>query len=125
MMLLGEFFTIESLQTDANTIKATLVINPHHRIFDGHFPGLPVVPGVCMVQMIKETLEQATGSQTRLLQADHLKFLAVIDPRQVLRVQADLNFSPQINQGILLVASLRNETTTFFKCKAVLALIAA
>jgi 3-hydroxyacyl-[acyl-carrier-protein] dehydratase len=118
-MLLGDFFTIEKLQTEGNAIKTILVINPRHRIFDGHFPGLPVVPGVCMLQMIKETLEQVAQVQTRLVRADHLKFLSVIDPRQIQRVGAELHYSHGVNQEISLVASLFNEGTTFFKCKAV------
>ena len=30
-----------------------VMLNPQHAIYNGHFPQQPVVPGVCMLQMIK------------------------------------------------------------------------
>ena len=80
-MLSGEFFTIRSMDMEAGSVKAVLELNAAHDIFSGHFPGRPVVPGVCMMQIVKEIMENITGTPLLLSKADLMKFLVVIDPR--------------------------------------------
>lgn len=113
MILLGDFFTIDTLENG----NATLRLNPAHRIFDGHFPGQPVVPGVCMMQMMKEILETMLGQETRLISAASAKFLAMIDPRQTPVVQAELAI--RTDSDIVLEGRLFWEGTTFLKYRAV------
>jgi 3-hydroxymyristoyl/3-hydroxydecanoyl-(acyl carrier protein) dehydratase len=56
-MLLNSFYTLEAApETTPTRVQATIRLNPDHAIFAGHFPGQPVVPGVCMLQIIKELL---------------------------------------------------------------------
>ncbi len=89
-MLLGDFFTIHHLEETGFDIKAGLVINAGHKIFEGHFPGQPVVPGVCMMQMVKEIMEQVIGEKTNLIRAYEMKFLAIINPQENNAIQAAL-----------------------------------
>ena len=63
-MLLNDFFTIRDKVTSETEIWAELIINSNHKIFEGHFPNQPVVPGVCMMQMIKEITENVIGKPT-------------------------------------------------------------
>ncbi|MEP7278535.1 MAG: 3-hydroxyacyl-ACP dehydratase, partial [Bacteroidota bacterium] len=65
-MLAGSFYTIVSPVIEPENIRAILKINPDHAIFKGHFPGQPVVPGVCMMQIVKELMETGTGRRLRL-----------------------------------------------------------
>ncbi len=102
-----------------DTIRATLELNAGHRIFEGHFPGQPVVPGVCMIQMVKELLETATGKRMLLRQADHIKFLSVIDPTQYKPVQAEIRYSDTGNSEWRVAASLHCGETVCFKLKGV------
>jgi 3-hydroxyacyl-[acyl-carrier-protein] dehydratase len=66
MILLGDFFEIVSLETEEGNINALIEINAEHNIFEGHFPGQPVVPGVCQMQMIKEILEQVLEKEIQI-----------------------------------------------------------
>lgn len=79
-MLQNELYTIESLEKDEESAKAVINLNVLHPIFKGHFPGQPVLPGACMLQMIKEMMELVTGNSLQLTKANHLKFIALIDP---------------------------------------------
>jgi 3-hydroxyacyl-[acyl-carrier-protein] dehydratase len=117
MILQGDFFDISSLETADFDIKADLVINAGHKIFEGHFPGQPVVPGVCMMQMVKEILEQVIGKETNLIKAHEMKFLAVIDPRQNNIIQAALKYSLEEGKNINVSASLFKNELTHFKFK--------
>lgn len=79
-MLQNDLYTIESLEKDEESAKAVISLNILHPIFKGHFPGQPVLPGACMLQMIKELMELVTGKSLQMLKANHLKFIALIDP---------------------------------------------
>ena len=119
MILKNDFYTITSLTADNEIAEASLELNPAHPIFEGHFPGQPVVPGVCMVQMIKEILETVTGKTLMLKQSDHIKFLSVINPAEAKPVQASVKFSERENDELHVVASLSCEERICLKLKAV------
>lgn len=85
-MLKNSFFSFRPAeQTDADphdpSLKFVLTLNPEHPIYKGHFPGNPVVPGVCQIRMIHELLEEQLQVPLRLTASDQIKFLRMIDPR--------------------------------------------
>ena len=116
-MLQGNFFNISNLEIIGFDIKADLLINTSHKIFEGHFPGQPVVPGVCMMQMVKEIMEQVMGKKTDLIKAYEMKFLAIIDPRQNNIISATLKYVIEENGNINVVATFFKEERTHFKFK--------
>ena len=118
-MLQGNFFTITAIQTEISSAKAVLKINPAHEIFAGHFPGTPVVPGVCMMQIVKEILEDVLAKDINLIKADHVKFLTVINPQKISSVQLDLKYTIRDTQDIITMASLYNDGVVYFKFKGV------
>jgi 3-hydroxyacyl-[acyl-carrier-protein] dehydratase len=81
-ILLNDFFEIINLDVspDKDTVNARIKISPDHKIFNGHFPDFPVVPGVCMIQMIKETLSEVLDEELFLVKGDNIKFLKIITP---------------------------------------------
>jgi len=91
-MLLNNFYTISSFEfSDAkDRISARLFFNKEHPIFGGHFPGNPIVPGVCTVQIIREILEKALEKQFMLTIASNIKYLGFINPVTTSEVQFDL-----------------------------------
>ncbi len=119
MILLGDFFTLTQRDSSPGVIKAKLSINKAHRIFDGHFPGLPVVPGVCMLQMIREIMEVHLERNFDITASDNMKFLSVINPEQNADVDASINYTEQADV-VSINATLFAGTTTFFKLKATL-----
>jgi 3-hydroxyacyl-[acyl-carrier-protein] dehydratase len=122
-MLQGDFFEINDLEVQDFTIKADLEINAHHKIFQGHFPEQPVVPGVCMMQMVKEIMEQVTQRKTNLVKAGEMKFLAVIDPTQNNIIQATLKYAVEEGDCISVSATLFKNELVHFKFKGVFKII--
>ncbi len=123
MILLNDFFTISDKVSSETEIWAELFINADHKIFEGHFPKQPVVPGVCMMQMIKEIYEEVTGNPTNLVQAAELKFLAVINPLENNLVHASIKIAAEENGMININASIFKDDLVHFKCKAKFQLI--
>ncbi len=117
MMLLGDFFTINNLENSASDIKADLIINADHKIFEGHFPGQPVVPGVCMMQMVKEIVEKVMGKKTDLIKAHEMKFLAIIDPVKNNTISAILKYTVEENGNLVVSATFFKEELIHYKFK--------
>jgi 3-hydroxyacyl-[acyl-carrier-protein] dehydratase len=116
MLLETDFFTISNLTDSGADANAELIINADHKIFDGHFPGQPVVPGVCMMQMLKEVLEQVTGKKTNLVKAHEMKFLAILNPTQNNIISATLKYTETEN-SIAVSATFFKEELVHFKFK--------
>ena len=57
-----------------------------HLIYQAHFPGEPVTPGVCIIQMAKELLEDYLQHDFEIKQVKNVKFLSVISPTKTPRV---------------------------------------
>ena len=81
-MLLNDLYTINDVRKDNanNAVKISITLNPSHRIFPGHFPGNPVLPGVCTVQIIKELLSDHLKKELILKKAGTIKYLSFINP---------------------------------------------
>ena len=121
-MLLNDFFTINDTVKSETEIWAELRINANHKIFEGHFPNQPVVPGVCMMQMVKEILELVVGKETNLMQAADMKFLAVINPQENNLIHASIKYTVDETGAINVVASLFKDELVHFKFKGQFAL---
>lgn len=114
-MLLNDFYTIEELQGT----HAVLALNAAHPIFAGHFPGQPVVPGACELQMVSEMLSYIEGVEYRLQKADQVKFLTPVDPRRYPRLELTLRYERE-DMGkpagpLRVTATLAGGDTTFLK----------
>lgn len=81
-MLLNNLYKIQSLTANENIIQATVELMAVHDIFKGHFPGQPVLPGVCMMEMIAEITGEYLQTPLRISGAPMIKFLLMIDPRR-------------------------------------------
>ncbi len=79
-MLLNSLYTLHSPLKEEERFEATIYFSPQHTIFEGHFPGNPVVPGVCMIQIVKETMEALQNEKLLLHKGHQLKFLRLIVP---------------------------------------------
>lgn len=93
-MLLKDFYTINRLdQHEGGQYIAEITLHKSHLIFKGHFPGNPVTPGVCMMQIIKELTEQILSKKLLMVKSSNVKFMALINPE----IHADLKLEIDIS----------------------------
>lgn len=76
MKLSGDFFNVDS----ADGQRFTVTLNADHYIYRAHFPGHPVTPGVCLVQMVQELLAQSLGCGLFLRTVKNVKFVSIVSP---------------------------------------------
>jgi 3-hydroxyacyl-[acyl-carrier-protein] dehydratase len=126
-VVLKDFYTVikhsgpedEVSQTGipAERYRFTLELNPAHPVYEGHFPGNPVVPGVCQVQMISELLSGIKGYALRLIQSDNVKFLSLMVPGTNRIIKAELQVRTAADGEISVNATLQGGEITFIKFK--------
>ena len=117
--LLRDFYTIDTLEKTETSLSAKVTFNITDPIFKGHFPDLPIVPGVCQTQMLGEVLAKALDKDIRLDKASSIKFLAVVNPAENNSFLMTINYISQEDGSYAVVADYRWEQTTFFKFKGV------
>lgn len=87
---------VESVDADRKTLKARSVVPSKSPVFEGHFPGMPLVPGVLLI----ETMAQASGflvlaatnfaAMPFLMSVDGAKMRTFVAPDAVLDIEAVL-----------------------------------
>ena len=105
-MLKGFLYTIEKITEANNLIEATVELNEKHEIFQGHFPNQPVLPGVCMLQMIREVLEESFNDKLQLLKADDIRFTAMIDPNESKEIKFEIQYKQVEEKSINITAKI-------------------
>jgi 3-hydroxyacyl-[acyl-carrier-protein] dehydratase len=115
-MLLNTFYTLRKQESENGKVTALISFNPSHPIFEGHFPGHPVVPGVCMMQILREVMEIEVGQKLRITLGDNLKFLSIINPEEHHEVEVILSYS-SVDSSLNVNATLQAGTVIFFKFK--------
>ncbi|WDF63558.1 3-hydroxyacyl-ACP dehydratase [Flavobacterium sp. KACC 22763] len=108
-MILQDFYKIlseEKISDSKYTI--TILVNAKHEVFKGHFPGNPIMPGVCMIQIIKELTESITKSSLMIQSLANVKFMALINPEVTPELRLELDVTTT-EDGLVKV-----KNTTYF-----------
>ena len=114
MKLLNNFYNItESLirKNEASFVVSFLLDND---IYKAHFPGMPVTPGVCIIQMAKELLEIVVNSSLDISSLKHVKFLSVISPSSK-EFEVLLSKIVETDNGWSFQAVVKDDTTIYAK----------
>lgn len=119
---LANFYSIQQQEQEDNKTTFHLALNPDHPIYEGHFPNQPVMPGVCMLQLVTELTSQAVGQALQLTKASQAKFLVPIVPQQFPHIQLVTSYKSSDEQAWKVTASIQVEEQVFFKFKGLLSL---
>lgn len=121
-MLLGDLFTYRILNQEEGKLKASIEINAKHQVFEGHFPGVPVLPGVCQVQAIKEILQNVSGETLKIEKVRDIKFMAMVIPEKMPVLNCEITFT--LSEGAYKVnAALLHEETSILKLRGNLSIV--
>lgn len=117
--LLENFYTeITSTYTSENShsFNSTIELNPDHEIYKGHFPQIPVAPGVCLIQAIKEILMTKLEKKLILTEGSNIKFLILINPKETKQFRVDF-IVKQTDHILEVSANYTNNAKIFLKFK--------
>lgn len=99
-----------------NTFNCIIELNPEHEIYKGHFPKVPVAPGVCLIQTIKEILMSKFQKKLMLTEGNNIKFLNLINPKETKIFQIDFTVI-QLDNKLDVNANYINNDKIFIKFK--------
>ncbi|HZY37541.1 MAG TPA: hypothetical protein VFE53_12880 [Mucilaginibacter sp.] len=110
----NNIFIIENLTHSDGKVNVTLVVNPGSDILKGHFPGQPVVPGACMLQLVKDVLETVLKNKLRLKKAQQVKFMNIVVPGDD-HLRLSISFTNAEDSSFSVQASMTNNEMVCFK----------
>lgn len=120
-MLLENFYKIiHRKEREDGKREIEIELNPGHALYQGHFPGQPVVPGVCTLQMIKESAEQIVNRPLQYVQIASSKFLSAINPLETPLLQLFIRLEETEEHLFKLQAEGICNGKEFIKLKATL-----
>lgn len=87
MLLKNNLYTIIRKADEGMSASYEVRLNPSCFIYQAHFPGEPITPGVCIVQIGKELLEDFLirnnfAESVEIIGVKNVKFLSVISPEE-------------------------------------------
>jgi len=116
-MLQNYYYSIKDQETNDDTTRFSIVLNKDCDIYNGHFPGAPVAPGVCNIQMIKECVERLTGKQLLLEYISQCKLSTLITPQQHPCLQVSIQILEQNDTQVKIKATIGEENSDFLTLK--------
>lgn len=86
-------------------------------IYDAHFPGRPITPGACLLEIARELLTLQIAKPIRFTEVRMIKFLNIIEPRRDANVIFHLHFKDKKERKQEIHLEIYNSEVVFTKCK--------
>ena len=101
MILKNSLYTIADKKMEGSGIFYQILLDKNHFIYKAHFPNEPITPGVCIIQIAKELLEDYLHEEYEISYVKNIKFLSVLSPLStpsVAYVFDKITFLPETNE---------------------------
>lgn len=96
-MLVKDYYKIEQVTKVADEYKYCISLNRECKVYEGHFPGTPVSPGVCNIQMVKECAEQVVGCQLLMNNLQMCRLTTLVTPIEHPQVEVCMTIQQEDN----------------------------
>lgn len=114
-MFNNTIFTIDGFYREEEKHIARIFFDPHHEIFKGHFPDKKVVPGVILMQMVKEAAQQILDLDKAMITAASMKFLNPVLVEESDKLEVEI-FIEESEKNFFKVKSIgKDKTNQYFK----------
>lgn len=120
MRLLNNFYTILSDVISNGNHKYLIGLNEGHPIYSYHFPGNPITPGVCILQILSELCEDALKRKLEIKSYINVKYLKVVSPKENPEVTVEFSIT-EAEDCIKVKATVYNDKASFAKISAIYA----
>lgn len=114
MKLNRNLYNIIDKETVGEVTTYTITLIPSCIIYAAHFPEMPITPGVCQIQMIKELLEDFLNLTLMIAGVKNAKFVSVLTPESNL-IKVFLSKIKQEDNQYKVQAVIADNNTTYAK----------
>ena len=115
-MLLNDLCFLQSVSDTEGGATFHILLKDDHPLYKGHFPGQPVTPGVVLVEIVKELLENHLDKSLDMTSMRQCKFLSAHNPVQNPQVAISASWTSGDEYTVHAVGSSQSEV--FFKLSA-------
>ncbi|MBP5420431.1 MAG: hypothetical protein J6Y72_11545 [Bacteroidales bacterium] len=115
-MLKDSYFRIISKEAIESGFRFEVSLIESHPIYNGHFPGNPVSPGVCSIQMIRECVEEALNKKLSLKSINVCRFITLLTPQKGVHLQLEINLTDN-NDSVDAKATISDDGITYVSYK--------
>lgn len=119
-LLFNDYYIIEGNAIDNLRGLFFVSINPRSKIFKGHFPGNPICPGVCHIEMIRECASLIMNDNMRFAEICKSRFTAVAKPDESCKITLFINLTSAEKYRYNLVANISDGDKTYLTMSAVM-----
>ncbi|MBO6012723.1 MAG: beta-hydroxyacyl-ACP dehydratase [Bacteroidales bacterium] len=119
MLLKDKFFTVlHEERLSANEAIFLCELKPDCDVYRGHFPGKPVSPGVCNIEMIRECTEMLVGEDLQIDTIKQCRMTAVASPSVCPKVDVSVSVARlEGTQNYNVVAMIRDAGQSYMELK--------
>ena len=115
MHFLDNLFIPQSMKDTADGFEAVVRCNPSHPVYQVHFPGNPITPGACLLQLAGDLMRQKTGRPLYLKSSKNIKFLSILTPEQGKEVRFVFSHLVESETECRVQVVITDEQTVFSK----------
>lgn len=105
MLLNDKYYSLISMREEGQHADIFLSLRPDCDVYRGHFPGNPICPAVCNIEMIKECAQKVIGKRLQIRTIKQCRLTAIASPSICPKVEVDLQFEPN-TKGYVITARI-------------------
>ena len=90
-----------TLFADTDVTAFSIEVNASQPVFNGHFPGQPILPGVFLLNFIRQQLQAMHDKPLHFSRLRRVKFLRPVVPDSRLRIECQCVQAPWYNCRVL------------------------
>lgn len=109
------FYNIVSMEGGRSHFSAWIELTPDNPIYAAHFPGHPVTPGACQLEMVRSVASLAVGRDLEIASVKNLKFLSAVNPLETGTVLIEGEMDGEDSGPLRCSASIAGDETVFTK----------
>lgn len=102
-------------KNDDGSLFAEFEFSPESLVFAGHFPGNPILPGICQMEAVKIILEKSLERRCQLLQFGSAKFFKAVAPGETAAFAISINSQTGDSINVTAKVSSSNNKVSEFK----------
>jgi len=118
MLLKNLYKIISENSSEENKFQVSIRLNKSHEIFKGHFPNNPILPGVALLEILKQLIQNHLKEILMVREVLNLKFLALVNPNENRDLVFDFQINPKEERLNIKTVTTFPDGSAVLKCNA-------
>ena len=109
-----KLYKVKASRQEGSTFCFDVELDAAHQIYGAHFPGNPITPGACQLEMLRQLASEASGKDLSVAEVRSIKYLNVIDPVKTPGIEVVFDLKEDDGR-MKCSARIKNEDAVFTK----------